>query len=77
VAEGEHLGVLAGLLREGPDRLRSLARRARSSWIEFEGDRELNINLDGELLRARHFRVECRPAALQVRLGPSPLFGAG
>ena len=77
VAEGEHLGVLAGLLREGPDRLRSLARRARSSWIEFEGDRELNINLDGEPLCARHFRVECRPAALQVRLGPSPLFAAG
>jgi len=50
-----------------------LLRKARGRWFEYASDEPLHINLDGEPLQSRHFRVECRPAALPVRLGPSPL----
>lgn len=63
------------LLRQGRDALRSIEVRHRSAWFEYEADEPLHINLDGEPTLAKTFRVECRAAALAVRLGPSPLLG--
>ena len=34
---------------------------------------ELNVNLDGEPMLAKRFRVECRRRVLPVRLGETPL----
>ena len=47
---------------------------ARSSWIECESADDLNINLDGEPMLVRRFRVECRPRGAPVGLGESALF---
>jgi lipid kinase YegS len=52
-----------------------LALTAKSRWVEYESAEELDVNLDGEPVRKRGFRVECRPAAIRVHLGASPLLG--
>jgi diacylglycerol kinase family enzyme len=61
------------LLREGAAGIRSALVTTRSSWIEYESDDDLNVNLDGEPTTAKRFRVECRERVLPVRLGESPL----
>jgi hypothetical protein len=49
---------------------------ARSSWIEYESADDLNINLDGEPVVTKRFRVECRQRALLVRLGEGALLSS-
>ena len=68
------LEVFSRLLREGAAAIRSELATARSVWVEVESAEDLNINLDGEPMLVKHFRVECRPRALPVRLGESALF---
>lgn len=70
------LDAFSRLLLQGADALRTVLVTARGGWIEFESADELNINLDGEPMVARRFRIECRARALPVRLGESPLFSA-
>jgi lipid kinase YegS len=67
------LDAFSHLLHEGAASLRAKLVTARSAWFEYESDDGLNINLDGEPLLLKRFRVECRPQALPVRLGKSPL----
>ncbi len=67
------LDVFAHLLREGAAAIRAEQVTTRSSWIEFESDDDLNVNLDGEPVLLKRFRVECRQRVLPVRLGESPL----
>ncbi len=67
------LDVLSHLLREGAASIRAEQVTARSSWIEFESDDDLNVNLDGEPAILKRFRVECRQRVLPVCLGDSPL----
>ena len=68
--------ALSRLLRDGAAAVPTLVVAARSPWIEFESSDDLNINLDGEPIVAKRFRVECRPRAAPVRLGDGgPLFG--
>ena len=67
------LDVFAHLLREGAAAIRAEQVTTRSSWIEFESDDDLNVNLDGEPMLLKRFRVECRQRVLPVRLGESPL----
>jgi diacylglycerol kinase family enzyme len=52
--------VFSHLLREGAAGIRAQQVTARSSWIEFESDNDLNVNLDGEPALLKRFRVECR-----------------
>jgi len=61
------------LLREGAAAIRPVFPTARSSWIEYESADDININLDGEPMVAKRFRVECRGRALPVRLSESAL----
>ncbi len=68
------LDAFARLLRDGADGIRANVVTARSSWIAYESERDLNINLDGEPIVVDHFRVETRRRVLPVRLGPSELF---
>jgi lipid kinase YegS len=70
------LDVFSHLLREGAAGIRAQQVTARSSWIEFESDNDLNVNLDGEPALLKRFRVECRRRALRVCLGESPLMSS-
>jgi lipid kinase YegS len=67
------LDAFARLLREGAASIRTGLITARSSWIEYESEHVLNVNLDGEPMLSKRFRVECRKRALPVRLGKTPL----
>jgi diacylglycerol kinase family enzyme len=67
------LEVFFHLLREGATAIRAEQVTTRSSWIEFESDDDLNVNLDGEPMLLKRFRVECRQRVLPVRLGESSL----
>jgi lipid kinase YegS len=67
------LDAFSHLLREGAAGIRAELVTARSPWIEYEAENELNVNLDGEPMLAKRFRVECRRRVLPVRLGETPL----
>jgi lipid kinase YegS len=72
------LDAFARLLREGAASIRADLVTARSAWIEYESEEALNVNLDGEPILSKRFRVECRKRVLPVRLGASSLLsGAG
>jgi lipid kinase YegS len=68
------LDAFSDLLHKGAAGLRTKLITARSSWIEYESASALNINLDGEPMLAKRFRIECRRKALPVRLPGSALF---
>jgi lipid kinase YegS len=70
------LDAFSNLLHKGAASLRTKLVATRSSWIEYESEDELNINLDGEPLRLKRFRVECRKRALPVHFGETPLLSA-
>ena len=67
----ERQEAFSHLLHEGAAGLLSAMVTARSPWVEFESDEDLHVNLDGEPLVLRSFRVEVLPGALPVRLGKS------
>ena len=67
------LEAFSHLLREGAAGIRAGLVTMRSSWIEYESDDALNVNLDGEPTTAKRFRVECRERVLPVRFGKSTL----
>lgn len=70
------LDAFSHLLREGAAGIRAQLVTSRSSWIEYAADDDLNVNLDGEPALLKRFRVECRPRALPVCLGESPLLSS-
>jgi lipid kinase YegS len=57
------------LLHEGAGGLRSILLTTRSSWIAYESDHDLNVNLDGEPIVLKSFRAEACRRVLSVRLG--------
>lgn len=63
--------VLSRLFREGAAGLRANLVTARSSWIAFESEHDLNLNLDGEPRVLKSFRADVRHRILPVRLGPA------
>jgi lipid kinase YegS len=70
------LDAFSHLMREGAAAIRAKLVTARSPWIEYESKDELNVNLDGEPMVSKRFRVECRQRVLPVRLGDSPLISS-
>ena len=62
VDRAARLEAFSDLLREGAQSIRAKLVTKRSSWIEYESDQDLNINLDGEPVVVKQFRVECRRA---------------
>jgi len=68
------LDTFSHLLREGAAAVRAKLVTARSPWFEYESENDLNVNLDGEPMLVKQFRVECRRCVLPVHLGDSPLF---
>lgn len=69
------LDAFTQLWRQGAAAVEALQVKTRSAWIEYDSHEELHVNLDGEPVKTRHFRVECRPASLRVHLGRTPLNG--
>lgn len=57
--------------------LERVAVRARLPWVEIEAPQALTLNLDGEPVAARRFRIECVPGRLRMALpADSPLLAA-
>ena len=71
------LDAIAHLLREGAEGVHALLITARSAWIEYQSAQDLNVNLDGEPIVSKRFRVEARPRALPVRLGKGAFVSGG
>jgi len=69
----QRLDAFARLLREGAASIRTALVTARSARIEYESEDALNVNLDGEPMLSKRFRVECRKRVLPVRLGKTHL----
>jgi lipid kinase YegS len=65
--------ALGRLLRQGKAAVRSVIKTAKSPWFTYQSTEDLHVNLDGEPTRMNSFRVECRPAAISVHIGNSPL----
>lgn len=68
--------VFTQLLSQGAATIQNLQVTTRSAWIEYHSDEDLYVNLDGEPIRTRKFRAECRPKALRVHLGHRDLLTA-
>ena len=69
---GELLATLGTLVGEGQHAaLERSAMRARLPWVELEAaDGTMTLNLDGEPVEARRFRVECVPGRVRMHLPP-------
>jgi lipid kinase YegS len=67
------LEAFSDLLRKGAAGIRAKLVTKRCSWIEYESEHDLNVNLDGEPTVLKRFRVESRRRVLPVRLGESAL----
>lgn len=67
---GELAATLGTLVKQGQRAaLERIAERARLPWVELEGlAGPFTLNLDGEPLQARRFRIECVPGRLRMRL---------
>ena len=70
---GEVGTMVGALLTEGRDAaLESVAVRAALPWVEIDCPVPLVLNLDGEPVEARRFRIECVPARITMHLPPAP-----
>lgn len=67
---GEVGATVAAWLTEGKDAaLDRVAIEARLPWVEIESVGPLALNLDGEPVEARRFRIECVPDRVRMHLG--------
>jgi lipid kinase YegS len=71
-----YLDTFVQMLRDGAAGIQASLVRTRSSWIAYESEGEINVNLDGEPLVFQRFKVEVRKHLLPVRLGESELLSA-
>jgi lipid kinase YegS len=56
--------------------LEQVAVRRQLPWVEIEVEQPITLNLDGEPETSRHFRIECVPRRLRMRLPDDcPLLG--
>jgi lipid kinase YegS len=76
---GDVAATVGTLIKEGKHAaLDRVATRVRLPWVELASDRALTLNLDGEPVASRHFRVACvagrvrmhLPVACPLRLKP-------
>jgi lipid kinase YegS len=74
---GEVAATVGTLVTGGKDAaLERVAVRARLAWIEVDCPELLTLNLDGEPLESRHFRIDCMPGRVRMHLpAGSPLLG--
>ncbi|WP_296279455.1 lipid kinase YegS [Pseudoxanthomonas sp.] len=72
---GEVAATLGTLVKDGKHAaLDRVATRARLPWVELDADQPLTLNLDGEPVQSRRFRIECVPGRVRMHLpAPCPL----
>lgn len=67
--EGEVAATIGSVLSDGREAaLDRVATRAQLQWLEIAVAEPLTLNLDGEPLLARHYRIECVPGRLRMHL---------
>lgn len=76
---GEVAATLATLLKDGKDAaLDQAAVRVRLPWVAIEAEAPFVLNLDGEPLESRHFKIECVASRLRMHLPEDcPLLASG
>lgn len=68
---GEIASTLGAVVSEGKvAALDRVATRARLPWVEVTGAQPLALNLDGEPVQSRHFRIACVARRLRMHLPP-------
>ena len=74
---GEVAATVGTLVTNGKGAaLERVAVRARVAWIEIECPAPMTLNLDGEPVESRHFRIDCVPGRVRMHLPVgSPLLG--
>lgn len=66
---GEVAATLATLLKDGKQAaLDQAAVRVQLPWVEIASDAPFVLNLDGEPLESRHFKIECVASRLRMHL---------
>jgi len=66
---GEVASTFAALVRGGKQgALEQVAERTRAPWVEIDADEPMTLNLDGEPVQARRFRIDCVAARLRMHL---------
>ena len=72
---GEVAATVGTLVTDGKAAaLERVAIRAQLPWVQIDCPEPLTVNLDGEPVASRHFRIECVPQRLRMHLPPgSPL----
>lgn len=70
VLNGDLATVGTLLTRRDREALERLTQRARLSWLELSAAKPFTLNLDGEPVRSRRFRVTCVPGRLRMHLPP-------
>lgn len=67
--DGDLLATFGTAMRDGKEAaLDRAAIRRRLPWMEIESALPLTLNLDGEPVEARHFRIDCVPGRLRMHL---------
>ena len=76
---GEVASTFAALVKGGKrGALEQVAERVQAPWVEIEAKAPLTLNLDGEPVQARHFRIDCVPGRVNLHVAPdSPLLSRG
>jgi lipid kinase YegS len=76
---GEVAATVGTLVTNGKGAaLERVAVRARLAWVEIACPQPLTLNLDGEPVESRHFRVDCVPGRVRMHLPPDcPLLARG
>ncbi|MHC9085670.1 lipid kinase YegS [Luteimonas sp. RIT-PG2_3] len=76
--EGEVAATLGTVVADGKAAaLERVAERARLPWVEIQAPEPLTLNLDGEPVEARSFRITCVPARVRMHLPEaSPLLSS-
>lgn len=66
---GEVAATLGTLVTSGKGAaLERVAVRAQLPWLEIDTDQALTLNLDGEPVESRHFRIECVPGRVRMHV---------
>ena len=76
---GEVASTFAALVKGGKrGALEQVAERVQAPWVEIEAELPLTLNLDGEPVQARHFRIDCVPGRVNLHVAlDSPLLSRG
>jgi lipid kinase YegS len=66
---GEVAATVTTLVKDGKHAaLERVATRARLPWVGLQADQPLTLNLDGEPVHSRRFRIECIPGRVRMHL---------